>query len=59
MEKEQAAEYLKGLGINAEVVDGVVVIWVKKPIWKGKKEQIRNYLRSVGYKGSWGWRVGG
>lgn len=57
--KQAAADYLKGIGYNAEVVKGVLVIWVTEPMKPGKKNRLRNTLRAIGYRGSWGWRMPG
>lgn len=54
--KEATARHLRGLNHDAEVVNGVIVVWVDKPMYKGQKERLRNELRAVGYRGSWGWR---
>lgn len=58
-QKQEAADYLKGIGYNAEVVKGVLVIWVPEPMRPGKKNRLRNTLRAIGYRGSWGWRMPG
>ena len=58
-DKQEAADYLKGIGYNAEIVKGVLVIWVAEPMRPGKKNRLRNMLRAIGYRGSWGWRMPG
>jgi hypothetical protein len=55
--KTEVAEYLAGLGNDARVIDGVVVILTDAPMPHRKKEQIRNALRAIRYAGSWGWRM--
>lgn len=59
MDKYNVAKHLVGLKYDAEVVDGIVVIWVKEAMQKKQKERVRNELRAVGYRGSWGWRMKG
>lgn len=55
--KTEVAAYLTGLGNDARVIDGVVVILTDAPMPHRKKEQIRNTLRAIRYAGSWGWRL--
>lgn len=57
--KAEAAQYLAGLGNDARVIDGVVVVLTDAPMPHRKKEQIRNALRAIRYAGSWGWRMKG
>ncbi len=57
MSKQEVTDRLRGLGFDAELVEGVVIIWTDKPLHKGQKTRIRNELRSMGYRGSWGWKV--
>lgn len=57
MDKYKVVEHLVGLNYDADVVDGAVIIWVKEAMQKKQKERVRNELRAVGYKGSWGWRM--
>lgn len=59
MSKAEAAAYLAGLGNDARVIDGVVVILTDSPMPRRKKEQIRNALRAIRYVWSWGWRMKG
>lgn len=54
--KQEATEYLRGLKYNAELIEGIVVIWTPEPLERREKEQVRNRLRSIGYRGSWGYR---
>lgn len=57
--KEATARHLIGLKYDAKVKDGVVIILTDKPLHRGQKERLRNELRAVGYRGSWGWRQRG
>lgn len=57
MDKKGAVEYLRGMGHDAELTGGVIVVWAPKPLNFRKKAKIRDLLQSVSYKGSWGWRV--
>ena len=57
MTKQGAADHLKGVGYDAEVVEGVVIVWTPVPFRRGQKDRIRNELRAINYRGSWGWRV--
>jgi len=59
MTKQEVVDHLRGLKYPAELIRGVVVIWVEKPMYRGQKERLRNELRAVGYRGSWGWRQRG
>lgn len=57
MTKQEVVNHLNGLKYPAELEKGVVVIRVKDPMPKAKKERIRRELRAIGYRGSWGWRL--
>ena len=57
--KEATARHLIGLKYDATVTNGVIVVWTDKPLHRGQKERLRNELRAVGYRGSWGWRQRG
>lgn len=57
MDKTSAVKYLCGLGYDAEEVDGVLVVWTPEPMKPGKKDRLRNALRAIGFRGSWGWRI--
>jgi hypothetical protein len=57
MTKQATAEYLSKLGYCASHENGGVVIYFDKPLGHGKKDRIRNILRSVGYKGKWAWKL--
>ena len=53
----EAAEYLSGIGFDAHDEHTKIVVYVKKPMWRRRKEKVRNALRAVGYKGRWSWRL--
>lgn len=55
--KDETAKYLRGIGYDAESLGDKVIIWCDEPMRRGKKEQVRNRLMSIGYKGTWGWRI--
>ena len=57
MTKPETAKYLSGLGYSAKDEDVGIIIYVNRPMGHGKKERVRNILRSVGYKGKWGWKL--
>lgn len=57
MTKEEVAEHLRGLGYDAQVVEGVIVVYVDKMMTKRAKNALRKSLQSVNYCGSWGWKV--
>lgn len=57
MSKDETAKYLKGIGYDATVEEGVVVIWVEKPMTLQDKNVLRRILQSVGYRSSWSWRI--
>lgn len=59
MTKDETVKYLRGIKIPAELIKGVVVIYTDQPMSPGEKERIRNILRSISYRGSWGWRQRG
>lgn len=55
--KDEAAAHLVGIGYNAENQKGVVTVLTPKPLRRGQKDRIRNELRAINYRGSWGWRM--
>lgn len=57
MKNEEIAKYLTGLGYKAEFRDNSMKISTDKPLTPGTKDKVRNALRSVGYKGRWGWKI--
>ncbi len=59
MTKQETVDHLVGLKYAAKLEEGVVVIFVDKPMHRGQKERLRNELRAIGYRGSWGWRQRG
>lgn len=50
MDKIDAVSMLKSHGYNAELVDGVVMVYSKDECYKA----VKNLLREVGYTASWG-----
>lgn len=56
MDKQEVARYLVGIGYDAKVIGKSVVILVDRPLRRGEKDHLRNVLRSVSYRGTWGWR---
>jgi hypothetical protein len=59
MTKQETVDHLRGLKYQAELVKGVVVIFVDAPMSRRQKERLRTELKTIGYKGSWGWRMKG
>lgn len=57
MGKDETAKYLSGLGYAAEHEGGKIAIYVNRPMGRGSKDRVRNALRAIGYKGTWGWRM--
>ena len=54
--KEEAAEYLRGLGYNAVVDDGLVLILLNEIPTSQESFKILTHLREIGYRSSWGWK---
>lgn len=52
MDKNDTVSILKSHGYNAELVDGVVMVYSKDECYKA----VKNLLREVGYTASWGIR---
>lgn len=52
MDKIDTVSMLKSHGYNAELVDGVVMVYSKDECYKA----VKNLLREVGYAASWGIR---
>ena len=52
MDKSATVSMLKSHGYNAELVDGVVMVYSKDECYKA----VKNLLREVGYTASWGIR---
>lgn len=59
MTKQETVERLRSLKYPAELVKGVVVIFVDVPMSRRQKERLRTELKTIGYKGSCGWRMKG
>lgn len=53
----ETAKYLRSIGYDAENVNNVVIVYSEELKRPGKREEIRNRLRSIGFKGRWGWRT--
>ena len=53
--KEEAAEYLRGLGYDAIEEDGTVIIRFKRIATESDKRKLASHLRECGYDSSWGW----
>ena len=54
--KEEAAEYLRGLGYNAVVDDGLVLILLNEIPTSQERNKIIAHLLECGYRSSFGWR---
>ena len=55
--KDEAAAHLAGIGYNAANIEGVVTVRTPRPLRRGEKDRLRNELRAINYRGSWGWKV--
>ena len=55
MSKEEAAEYLRGLGYDAIEEDGTVLIRFNRIATESDKRKLVSHLREIGYGSSWGW----
>lgn len=55
MTKEEAAEYLRGLGYNAIEKDGTVLIRFNRIATESDKRKLLSHLREIGYESSFGW----
>lgn len=53
--KEEAAEYLRGLGYDAIEEDGAVMIRLKRIATESDKRKLLSHLRKIGYDSSFGW----
>ena len=53
--KEEAAEYLRGLGYDAIEEDGTVIIRFKRIATESDKRKLVSHLSKCGYKSSFGW----
>ena len=53
--KEEAAEYLRGLGYDAIEEDGTVLIRFNRIATESDKRKLVSHLREIGYGSSWGW----
>ena len=53
--KEEAAEYLRGLGYDAIVEDGTVMIRFNRIATESDKRKLASHLRKIGYGSSFGW----
>ena len=51
MTKQETVDHLRGLKYPAELVEGVVVVFVDHPMRRGQKDRLRNELGAVGYCG--------
>ena len=56
--KEEAAEYLRGLGYDAIEEDGTVLIRFNRIATESDKRKLVSHLRKCGYKSSFGWMRG-
>ena len=54
--KEEAAEYLRGLGYDAIEEDGTVLIRFNRIATESDKRKLASHLREIGYDSSFGWR---
>lgn len=57
MSKDETARYLRGIGYDSTVEEGVVIVWVDVPMTRQDKNVLRRILQSIGYRSSWGWRL--
>lgn len=57
MTKDEVVKYLNDIGHKATNENGVVVVWVKKPMTLPEKNKLRQILQSLGYRSSWAWRL--
>ena len=53
--KEEAAEYLRGLGYDAIEEDGTVMIRFNRIATESDKRKLASHLREIGYGSSPGW----
>lgn len=53
--KEEAAEYLRGLGYDAIEEDGTVIIRFNRIATESDKRKLLSHLREIGYDSSFGW----
>ena len=56
--KEEAAEYLRSLGYNAVVDDGLVLIFLNEIPTSQERNKIISHLLECGYRSSFGWKKG-
>ena len=54
--KEEAAEYLRGLGYDAIEEDGLVLVRLPEVPTASERFKILAHLRECGYTSSFGWR---
>ena len=53
--KEEAAEYLRGLGYDVVEKDGTVLIRFNRIATESDKRKLASHLRDIGYDSSHGW----
>ena len=53
MRKEEAVERLKELGLDSELKDGVVMVYVSRKDYQKVKE-LEKTIKDIGYRASWG-----
>ena len=53
--KEEAVEYLRGLGYDAIEENGTVMIRFKRIATESDKRKLASHLREIGYESSHGW----
>ena len=54
--KEQAAEYLRGLGYDAIEEDGLVLVRLPEVPTAQERFKILSHLREINYSSSFGWQ---